>query len=233
MVRKPIKKRAAVREAPSAFQKIKDLVERNYIEEPRPDPFEITAPLGKAYQWASLHPDSTHELETYKRSGWKPVRASRHPDFPSEKGKIIFGNSILLEMPRKKYDDLVKADVDRAFQQMREQRDILGMDKDNIRSAIGRIMPESFVVSKPYESAESGFLDLQVNITMRIPWRWKDAAAALQLTPQEYTRRRLIMYGQGHETGLLVPIAPPPSGWSNEVVPFEFIENANLLIVRK
>jgi hypothetical protein len=237
MARRPVKKRKQRKLSDTtAFQKVKQLVERNFASDPAPDPFEIAAPKGKAYQWASLHPDSKFELATYKKSGWRPVPAARHREFPSEKGKIVLDGSILLEISRKRYEKMTGSGIARAKAQMQQQDTMLGRDYSDGRHTI-QIMPDDWVDSQDYDHPQGEFIDIDVNITMRVPWRWRDAASALKLEPSEYARRRLIMYSQGLYTGLLVPIAPPtPSRWDKaqyEMVPFEFIENANLVVRRK
>ena len=230
MAKRPIKKRMQrkVVETKNPYQKVKDLVERNFVQDPTPDPFEIAAPKGKAYQWASIHPDQQRDFDAYKRAGWRPVPASRHPDFPADRGRIIFGGSMLLEMPRKKYDKLVGADITRANKQKKDQDDLLGRQEGNRIS----ILRDDEVISEAYEHpVDDRFEDVSVSITMRIPWRWRDAAACMKLSSAEYARRRLIMYSHGHSGGLLIPIEPPKeNGWDlvpqYEMVPFKMIERA-------
>lgn len=246
MARKPAKKRVPRKVSKTlkftanerqrmAFQKVQDLIERNFSPEPLPDLFEEPiSPKGKAYQWGSLHPDSATELNEYKRAGWKPVPASRHPLFPSENGKIVFGGSILLEISRKKYEAFVSSGISRAQKQMGEQRATLGMDPDKPQSAIGRIMPESWVVSDPYQPEhDEPYIDIPLTITIRVANRWQNAAGACKLSTEEYMRRRFNMYSHGAINGLILPIASYSDGDYTKPIPFELVENANLIVRRE
>jgi hypothetical protein len=236
MARKTVKKRVPPRKVvvPNSlsYQKVKDLIERNFVQDPTSDPFEIAAPKGKAYQWASVHPDQKHDFDVYKRAGWRPVPASRHPDFPSEKGKIIFGGSMLLEMPRKKYENLSGSGIARAKAQLSDQNKVLGLEDNDGAVRRMAIMSDSFIASEAYDAPnDDGFEDVSVSIVVRIPYRWRDAAACMKISAEEYARRRLIMYSHGHSGGLLIPIEPPKeNGWDqipqHAMVPFQYIESA-------
>lgn len=233
MARRPVKKRKPRKLSnTSAFQKVKELVERNYASEPLPDPFEIGPPKGKAYQWASLHPDSKTEFESYKRSGWKPVPASRHREFPSDRGRIVLGESVLLEVSRKKYEKMIGSGIARAKAQMQDQSDALRLIDGGGTIRRVAIMPDDWVASDSYvPEHDEPFIDIPISITIRVTNRWQQAAGACRLTTEEYMRRRIIMFSQGQIPGLLLPVANG-NGERWVQIPFEIVENPNLIVRR-
>jgi hypothetical protein len=55
------------------------------------------------------------------------------------------------------------------------------------------LLSEGFIETADYQRAEPGPSVVDVTIKFAMPYRWRDAAAALGLDEAEYVRRRLIM----------------------------------------
>jgi hypothetical protein len=153
-------------------------------------------PPGFAYQWAPFS-----RIEYMRRKGWVQVPYSRHPEMPlstSFDGYILYRDTTLFQIS----EELVRGELDRAKLNAKDLEkdfyEVLGIEgagykRDGFRT-IFHILSPHFMVSSNYEGPpDTGPVVVDLTIKFTMPWRWRDAAAALQISESEYVRRRLIM----------------------------------------
>lgn len=159
------------------------------------DPFYIdqkTVPAGVALQWITLNVD---DLERAQSSGWKPVEGVGG----------VRGN-MLVWAPVAVADAQRDANIKRAKDQMREAKESLGLNGRR-EGRLFPIAPQSFMVSSAYETvpSDTGPIDIDVTVKLRLSGRLQDVAAALKLSPEVYAQRRMELYMRGDIAGLLLP----------------------------
>lgn len=151
-------------------------------------------PAGLAYQWASLA-----STERMLMKGWARVPYSRHPELPrslSFDGSILYRDNVLFQIGA----DFVEALKQSGYKRAIAQRQGVGDEALTLMSAYsgrseGREFPlvsPSFMVSAIMAGPPTpgdAVIDLAVKFSM--PYRWREAAACLQLSESEYVRRRL------------------------------------------
>ena len=178
-VRKVVRKKVVARRRPTSFSK--------------PDPFFIDpklVPAGWAYQWTTY---------VDPHSGWRPVPYSRHAhDFPKAAqgpdGFVVIEGLHLAEIP----EHFVRSELASGAQ---KARDMVGdFDQSIGRDNVGKgwyILSPGFIVereiTREMAHTEGPPVEVLVTLTMKVPQRWSAAAATLDLTLQEYTRRRILM----------------------------------------
>ncbi len=194
--RKPVSVFKTVKAKPlSRAQKLKLLKQQQKTDKQkrRLDPFYINSdhiPKGRVYQWFSLLDEKT--TEEAQEDGWKHVPFSRH-NFNrryNAKGKIVIGCTLLMENTAQHLSEYKEQEREK----IQKQNDELVVGPMR-RGEPFRLVSSGFVVSSAYERvpADAPPVIVSVAIRLRMSSGWQDAAAALGLTYQEYTRRRLIM----------------------------------------
>lgn len=169
--------------------------ERTAKVQRRIDPFflnESLIPVGWAYQWKVKGADVP--------PGWHCVPYSRHAhDFPRSanyQGAIVIKGLILMEALKDQVASELYAHRRAAIELDAERKRHLGME--GRRSEIGfsyPLLPESEVVTKILKDAPPEIgpdIDVPISLLLRVPARWATAAAYLNLTVSEYTRRRVV-----------------------------------------
>lgn len=202
MARMPVKKRKRAPPKKTAFKKVKALVDRDFAADPEveKDPFYIdpkSIPKGKAYQWVTTHILGRAQPEFVRRaraSGWSHV-----------KGHKPVGGQILMWAPKKVADAQRDKSIAVARQQMQDTRDSLHMDSPQHGVPF---VPNSFLVSEPYETVPSSTppIDVEVTTMFRLSGRLQDAAACIHISPEVYAQRRLALYLRGELGGILLPV---------------------------
>lgn len=157
-------------------------------------------PAGLAYQWSSLA-----STERMLMKGWARVPYSRHPELPrslSFDGSILYCDNVLFQIGA----DFVEALKQSGYKRAIAQRQGVGAEAIELMAAYsdpgslhrrseGREFPlvsPSFIVSSSYaRPSTSGDVVIDLVVKFSMPYRWRDAAAALQLDESEYVRRRL------------------------------------------
>jgi hypothetical protein len=93
------------------------------------DPFEVVGkiPDKLAYQWCSLKITGSAEaaepqLLQWKRGGWKPVPASRHPRMRHVKNRIIVNDQLLMQKPKALVQQELEADKKAALAQFDQNK---------------------------------------------------------------------------------------------------------------
>ena len=172
-------------------QKLKLLKDRQKEtrEKRKVDPFYIhpsDIPDGRSYQWFSL--TEKRAIEDAQECKWKAVPFSRH-NFSrtyNSKGKIVCQNSLLMENS-KAYVDSKDAENRNLVNEM--------LAAQQIAPGKLKFVSPSFMVSWDYKKlpADAKPVVVPVTIDFRVSVKWRDAAAALGLSDQEYARRRLLM----------------------------------------
>jgi hypothetical protein len=157
---------------------------------PRPPP-------GFAYQWAAVTAIFGMELK-----GWTRVPFSRHPEMGKAHnfdGYIVHRDMTLFQMASELVEARLAHERKKAEWQgvnSSEAVALLSQQQKRLRSAADSfILSPSFIATEAYPRPDAGpsIIDLTIKFTM--PWRWRDAAAALKLDESEYVRRRLLMQG--------------------------------------
>lgn len=128
--------------------------------------------------------------------GWGLVPYSRHAhDFPRryQRGNFIVHDGLILA---EALSDQIRAELHapaKLARQMHDQHPASG------RSEFGRIqiMPEDWVesekISRSAYQNEGDPVEVEIDLVVRVPVRWRSAAEFLKLTLREYTRRRILM----------------------------------------
>lgn len=161
----------------------------------RIDPFflnERLIPAGWTYQWKVKGADVP--------TGWHCVPYSRHAhDFPRSanyQGAIVIKGLILMEALKDQVASELYYPTKAAIETEEWFKKQFGLEAN--RSGGGYsypLLPESEVVTKILKDAppENGpDIDVPISLLLRVPARWATAAAYLNLTVSEYTRRRVV-----------------------------------------
>lgn len=158
------------------------------------DPFYINErliPAGWAYQWKVKGEPVP--------PGWHCVPYSRHAhDFPRSanyQGAIVIKGLILMEALKDQVVSELYAAQRAAVEMDAQFKDRLGMEGWPGIGFSYPLLPESEVVTKVLKDAppETGpDIDVPISLLIRVPARWADAAAYLNLPIAEYTRRRVV-----------------------------------------
>lgn len=158
------------------------------------DPFHLPerlVPVGWGYQWKAYGDEY--------RPGWTPVPYSRHAhDFPRSanlNGQIVIDGLILMEALKDQIVSELYAAQRAAVEMDAQFKDRLGMEGWPGIGFSYPLLPESEVVTKVLKDAppETGpDIDVPISLLIRVPARWADAAAYLNLPIAEYTRRRVV-----------------------------------------
>lgn len=202
-VKKPVKRKKPVDH--KIVRGLKQAVKharRAHVVDIEPAIFDIAKPpAGMAYQW-----NHVSRTEYMLISGWSRVPYSRHPELPrtlSFDGYIRYFDNVLFQIDA----EMAEAKLHGMRNKAAAQRD--GVGGDDALEMLGEyvsarrrggsqpfpILSPYFLVSSDYDGAPAGDAIVDVTIKFFMPWRWRDAAAALKLDEGEYVRRWLLMSG--------------------------------------
>lgn len=162
------------------------------------DPFWIDprkVPAGWGYAWKpNARPGGELPL------GWSAVPFSRHAhDFPRnyQVGScIVHGGLILAEALSDQIESEQWALTQAAKDQLSDVFKRYGIDQsgsNSTRFVGGLIEPETEEIPEDARQNEGAPIELCIWLPLRVPVRWRSAAAYLNLPFEEYVRRRILM----------------------------------------
>lgn len=167
------------------------------------DQFEVIGriPKGMAYQWCALKVLGNSEiadfqLDDFKRGGWKPVPAKRHPKMRHRGAHIIFGDQILMERKAALSSKARKLEMDSARAMLAE-------------SKLEEAKPSKFdlPLGGSFEFPDGPFeaQDVEITLTLRLPSNRVEAAAVCGMTIERYAAVMAILLREKALTGILIP----------------------------
>lgn len=196
-------------------------------------PVTITAKADRVFQWMVAAIDGQPvPPERWKAGGWRPVHFTDHiktltSDWRLPKNQVG-RDGLVLYWRSKPLNDVALEDAHAAA--LKQSSEHLAHQGSSIYvdyiDRAGFSIPTVAALSEGYERVASSAdpVDVEVTITFRMTGRWQDAAAALNLSNEEYARRRVALWSQGAIPGLLLPIAPYSDGNTSTCVPLDILE---------
>lgn len=163
------------------------------------DPFSVKLkiPKGMTYQWVTISVLGDMELSDYvkmTKAKWKPVPSRRHPEMPSAKGKIVYGGQLLMERKKSLSDQSRNKEMEAA----RKASSMEGGMQGTCRSRDDITPDQGWLQRFDEVSKEAEINNYTFYVTVGIELNKKEieAAAILNLTAQEYARRKVAMIDQ-------------------------------------
>lgn len=168
------------------------------------DQFEVIGriPKGMAYQWCTLKVLGNAavvgiQLDKFKKAGWKPVPAKRHPKMRRRGAHIIVGDQLLMGR---------KAELSAAARKKEE---------DTARSwvtegPIGSPPPDRWSAFPPAEcrvipTGPFDPIDVEITLKLRLPSNRVEAAAICGMAVERYAAVMAILLREKALTGILIP----------------------------